>query len=888
MNMSATVLREPPTLPSVQRPHSRDLLQSQSTPEESVRSAVEVERLLDAEVQLEPPELLPHFPHPCECCRRRGIGNAGRPEEYELPPKAGVWANQWLSQPTGEPTTLTCVIHAWMICYSIVWLFLGFDSRGIMNHLGCQRHTGANVTATVTAGSAGVSETVTTTECDSNTGSRIGELCMHVGVFFVLISGSFILHSVRVVTHSPRGYLARMGLEKTDLPGSPLLVKSSDAKSLRRGQLTTKAWFGVGIVVFGSLALIMVWQLAWSSSKGMGSANDQWSKWLIPMAAVGVGLWLALFAVWWSTLRLAVVLTNAQIDGVRRATKDAIAKVNCRTPVALSDEVWRKDIEEPCLRLARETMPLLSTGWGIPLAIVSVGLLGVAVGGGTFLYALRSTFGSTLEVGGFEVIHLLMPVIALVAILPVLILLLPAGTCSTLSQLDDEISELRRQNPRREEARIGPLQTCLCRLNGGQGMGFCIVNLKVDRKLLWRGATLIYAVLTAGVPLLLDESLTNIAGDPTGYVCPPSWTLIDGTCYKLVAADEQEHWLTQPGAALACSRDHGGRLARIRSRAVFEAVLSMAKSAEGKPSWSATQRITNVWIDGSFDIQSGRWLWSDGSAMVFQRWMIGQPADNRASTAAMYPEYCSNYAGQRCISMSVKKGYYANPCVYQCHTDIPSSQVDVDADTDAPKAIEYEFVTPYVCERPLSPRLGEASAGAMHGCYDSEWLVGQAHARLELPPTLASGVFNASVFNASTDLAPKARIVEGARTAAECVTLVRERYPTANAAEYSNVGMTTCAAVFGAQGIVLPSAFSAEDEVAAMQVCLFVEPRTRLATGLGVGAGRRRMRNQEEEAAEQDDGRGVSLRRLKEEVERLRQVNAALIVELARCGGGNP
>ena len=47
------------------------------------------------------------------------------------------------------------------------------------------------------------------------------------------------------------------------------------------------------------------------------------------------------------------------------------------------------------------------------------------------------------------------------------------------------------------------------------------------------------------------------------------------------------------------------------------------------------------------------------------------------------------------------------------------------------------------------------------------------------------------------------------------------------------------------------------------------------------------MRSQEEEVAEQDDGRGVSLQRLKEEVERLWQVNAALIVELARCGGSN-
>ena len=80
-------------------------------------------------------------------------------------------------------------------------------------------------------------------------------------------------------------------------------------------------------------------------------------------------------------------------------------------------------------------------------------------------------------------------------------------------------------------------------------LGFCIGGQRVDRKLLWRGATVMYAILSAGVPWLLNENSTNAVADPTGYSCPLSWTLIEARCYRLVAADEPARWLTQPAAA---------------------------------------------------------------------------------------------------------------------------------------------------------------------------------------------------------------------------------------------------------------------------------------------------------------------------------------------------
>ena len=61
----------------------------------------------------------------------------------------------------------------------------------------------------------------------------------------------------------------------------------------------------------------------------------------------------------------------------------------------------------------------------------------------------------------------------------------------------------------------------------------------------------------------------------------------------------------------------------------------------------------------------------------------------------------------------------------------------------------------------------------------------------------AFGVYNASVINASlahTELIANITVT----TAAECQSLVRDRYPEANAAEYSNEGHAWCKAVFNA------------------------------------------------------------------------------------------
>lgn len=113
----------------------------------------------------------------------------------------------------------------------------------------------------------------------------------------------------------------------------------------------------------------------------------------------------------------------------------------------------------------------------------------------------------------------------------------------------------------------------------------------------------------------------------------------------------------------------------------------------------------------------------------------------------------------------------------------------------------------------------------MYGCVDGQWVLGRPHSNTNLPPTVAYGVYNDDFTNASlsettmvsllglTHLCshlvrittnpalasvcpPQVNIT--ASTAAECQSIVRNFFPTANAAYYSNIGQVWCKAVFGA------------------------------------------------------------------------------------------
>jgi len=122
----------------------------------------------------------------------------------------------------------------------------------------------------------------------------------------------------------------------------------------------------------------------------------------------------------------------------------------------------------------------------------------------------------------------------------------------------------------------------------------------------------------------------------------------------------------------------------------------------------------------------------------------------------------------------------------------------------------------------------EASGGEMNGCIGGRWVMGVPYtqnASVTLPPTTTYGVYESKLYdkiepvkvdlNATVTTAAEVRRPHSSsdslplqlnassptlslRCASQCVALVKRDHPAATAAEYSNVGLDWCNAVFDA------------------------------------------------------------------------------------------
>ena len=97
-----------------------------------------------------------------------------------------------------------------------------------------------------------------------------------------------------------------------------------------------------------------------------------------------VMLWLVAIGLWWHSLKAASALTAAPVDAARRNAR-AEAKRLRESGESMDPERWRTLVEEPVLKLSRETLRTLSDGWGLSVLLVGAGLVLFAVFWGTFL-----------------------------------------------------------------------------------------------------------------------------------------------------------------------------------------------------------------------------------------------------------------------------------------------------------------------------------------------------------------------------------------------------------------------------------------------------------------------------------------------------------------------
>ena len=126
----------------------------------------------------------------------------------------------------------------------------------------------------------------------------------------------------------------------------------------------------------------------------------------------------------------------------------------------------------------------------------------------------------------------------------------------------------------------------------------------------------------------------------------------------------------------------------------------------------------------------------------------------------------------------------------------------------------------WICSKKATPV--EASGGEMNGCTDGRWVMGTPYtvsSKVDLPPTTVFGstrprftMTSRRSRSPSTRRSPRPltcvylpslfvgsiRRYKGITCASQCVALVHRDHPTANAAEYSNVGAEWCRAAFDA------------------------------------------------------------------------------------------
>lgn len=540
--------------------------------------------------------------------------------EDVVPPVRCIFGGQLgprLSSPEGAPTAYSYVIYGLLGGETVVMLFFGYDGRGILNKLGCERTSG----------------------CSSNDAVAAAEMALHLGAVALFAAGAFVFHSLRCVTRTAEagGQLALLGVGTTQ-------ISASVARSLQRWRYLVRT---------------MIWPLAMANlgQAALVALNPKYEtahRLFYFLMFFGCAMVSVTLGEWWLTLRLAVELTDHKTKPVVNAAKAAAER-----EVELDDAAWWFTIEEPAQKLAQETLPLLSDGWGPSLVAAMVGIGAIALGG--FLH-LSETPQHVWDDSGL--VHRMMAgTVAFIASLPVLLALAPARISTACDELTDSLTDLHTKgDPVRQYERMVPLETILDRANRKNGIGFRIGRGTVlDKKALLLTAVKVYSLVATAVPLLLSALEMVPDDDP---MCHHGWSRIDENCIKVFRTEPQ----TWPAAESVCG-GYGGHLASIGSRTEHDAVLALMQSAA----------IGLAWIGLTDVVEESAFVWSDGAPHEYSQWAVRQP-DERNEAGQ-----CTT--GNDCAAIS-SRGWEDYPCEVTGLPDKPGC---------------YPHQLPFVCAKPALP-----------------------------------------------------------------------------------------------------------------------------------------------------------------------------------------
>lgn len=545
----------------------------------------------------------------------------------------------WLSTPEGAPTVLSYVTYSLLGGEAVVYLFFGFDGRGIFNRLGCNG-----------LGSCSLDDAVAT-----------ANLVCRLGVSIMIAAYAFVFHALRCVTRTAEagGQLVLLGLGTARVP-------TSVARSLQWWRLVVRlvTWpMAATWLVAGAAALPVIVAVVMAPSEAQ--------RVLDPLNKITSAVAFVVFGQWWLTLQLAVALATDEAKVVAAAAEAA-----AEPEAELDDEQWRHTIEEPVQKLARVTLPLLSEGWAPSLVAMSAGLLAFVIGSGAVRYETPQHKWDDPESG--PMLRRIMWFTVFLAAVPVLLALAPAGVSTACDELTDSLTDLHTKgDPARQYERMTPLETILDRANRKQGIGFRIGRGTVlDKKTLFLTAAQVYTLVVAAVPLLLSSLEAVPEDDP---LCLHGWSRVGGSCMK-VFHEEPRTW---PVAESVCE-EYGGHLASIASQEENDAVAALMLPAP----------VGLAWIGLTDTAEEGTFAWSDGASLLdFDKWALfgGVQPDNAGS------DQCTRHSdGEDCVATDVKLGWYDHPC--EVYGAAPDGEGELPGQPGC-----YPFKLPFVCSKPVLP-----------------------------------------------------------------------------------------------------------------------------------------------------------------------------------------
>jgi hypothetical protein len=202
---------------------------------------------------------------------------------------------------------------------------------------------------------------------------------------------------------------------------------------------------------------------------------------------------------WLLSLKVAAVLAE---DSVIEVVKDVT--LEC----VESDELFYPKVFQPCMDLARSRMPLLSAGWGRGAAFACLIAWAASLSKFCrFLNKLHDPYYIADKGQLAPFIRNFVPAV-LYAIGPILVIMDLAAVSTMCDKLMDRINLVSTkctsvEHLNKVHLRTFPMLTCMKELNTGQGLGFCVFTVVVDKKTLNKLALAVLSTFATLVPIIL-------------------------------------------------------------------------------------------------------------------------------------------------------------------------------------------------------------------------------------------------------------------------------------------------------------------------------------------------------------------------------------------------